>query len=85
MASVPASTSAASSSTSDELSAAVHTLEELEAVLAELDKMLAGFSESTTELVVLNWWVSAVRALLELDSLMDAQRHRVEVMLDRYH
>ena len=54
-------------------------------MLAELDKMLAGFSESTTELVVLNWWVSAVRALLELDSLMDAQRHGVEVMLDRYH
>ena len=84
MPSVPASTSAASSSTSDEVSAAVHTLEELEAVLAELDKMLAGFSESTTELVVLNWWVSAVRALLELDSLMDAQRHRVEVMLNHY-
>lgn len=73
MASVPASTSAASSSISDEVSAAVHTLEELEAVLAELDKMLAGFSESTTELVVLNRWMSAVRALLEVDSLMDAQ------------
>ena len=84
MASVPASTSAASSSTSDEASAAVHTLEELEAMVEELEKVLPNLSEST-EMLVLNWCLGAVRGLMEVGPLLEAQRQRMQVMLDRYH
>ena len=56
MASVPASIGAASSSTSAEDSAADHTLEELEAMVEELEKVLPNLSEST-EMLVLNWWL----------------------------
>ena len=83
MASVPASTSAASSSTSAEASAADHTLEELEAMVEELEKMLPNLSEST-EMLLLNWWLGAVRGLMEVGSLLEAQRQRMQVMLDRY-
>ena len=54
MASFPASTSVASSSTSADASAADHTLEELEAMVEELEKMLPNLSEST-EMLLLKW------------------------------
>lgn len=49
----------------------------------ELEKMLPNLSEST-EMFLLNWWLGAVRGLMEVGSLLEAQRQRMQVMLDRY-